>query len=129
MQRNEWKFDYTANRLAEAAQGKITHHQERLAAWQAKREEVLARIRAEGLEIDEKLVLGYHSPKSRDWEGGNRIRFREDLRRNLEEVLDKLKHHTEQVQQYQGWHQLLTANAEVRLGLDVEDWLFFFGRS
>ena len=31
MKRNDWTFDYTAARLAEAAQAKIAHHEARLA--------------------------------------------------------------------------------------------------
>ena len=128
MQRNEWKFDYTAARLAEAAHAKIAHHEERLAFWRGKREETLATIRSEGLEIDEKIVLGYQSPKARDWDRANRISIRDDLRQHLDEVLDKLKFHTDQLRQYEGWRQLLLANPEARLGLDIDDWLFFFGR-
>jgi hypothetical protein len=129
MQRNDWKFDYTAARLAEAAGGKIAHHEERLAFWRTRREETLAKIRSEGLEIDEKIVLGYQSPKARDWERANRVSVRDDLRQNLDEVLDKLKFHTDQLRQYDGWRQLLLANPEARLGLDIDDWLFFFGNA
>jgi len=102
MKRDEWKFEYTAARLAEAADSKIAHHGERLAFWKAKRDEVLSTIRTEGLEIDEKIVVGYQSPKSRDWERANRVSVRDDLRQKLDEVLDKLRHHTEQLTQYEG---------------------------
>jgi hypothetical protein len=129
MQRNEWKFDYTAARLAEAAQAKIAHHGERLEFWKGKREETLAKIRADGLEIDEKIVVGYQSPKARDWERANRVSVRDDLRQQLDEVLDKLKFHTEKLGQYDGWQQMLIANPDARLALDIEDWLFFFGRA
>jgi hypothetical protein len=129
MQRNDWKFDYTAARLAEAAEAKIVHHTARLEFWKGKREETLAKIRADGLEIDEKIVIGFQSPKARDWDRANRITVRDDLRQQLDEVLDKLKAHTEKLAQYNGWRQLLLANPEARLGLDIEDWLFFFGRS
>ena len=129
MQRNEWKFDYTAARLAEATDARIAHHDERLAFWRTRREETLAKIRSEGLEIDEKIVLGYQTPKSRDWERANRVSVRDDLRQNLDEVLDKLKFHTDQLRQYGGWRQLLLANPEARLVLDIDDWLFFFGKS
>lgn len=64
MQRNDWKFDYSARQLAEAAQIKITHHRGRLDFWKGKREETLAKIRSQGLEIDEKIAVGYQSPKS-----------------------------------------------------------------
>jgi hypothetical protein len=128
MKRDEWKFEYTAARLAEAADAKIAHHAERLAFWKGKRDEVLVTIRAEGLEIDEKIVVGYQSPKSRDWERANRVSVRDDLRQKLDEVLDKLRHHTEQLTQYEGWSQMLHANPEQRVGLDIDDWLFFFRR-
>jgi hypothetical protein len=129
MQRKDWKFDYTAAKLAEAAQAKIAHHTARLEFWRTTREEVLARIRAEGLEIDEKIVLGYQSPKARDWERANRVTVREDLRQHLDECLEKLKAHTDWLAHYQGWHELLLANPEQRVALDIEDWLFFFGRA
>ena len=48
MQRNEWKFEYTASKLAEAAQDKINWHKERLDWWKNKKEEVFASIRSEG---------------------------------------------------------------------------------
>jgi hypothetical protein len=129
MQRNEWKFEYTAARLAEAARTKMAYHEARLAFWRAKREEVLATIRAEGLAIDEKIVVGHVSPKARDWEGANRITVRDDLRQHLDECLHKLKAHTEFLVQYDGWSQVLDANPDQRVPLDVEDWLFFYGKT
>jgi hypothetical protein len=44
-------------------------------------------------------------------------------------VLEKLRHHTEQLTQYEGWSQMLHANPEQRVGLDIDDWLFFFRRA
>lgn len=61
MQREQWQFDYTAVRLAEAARAKIAYH-------------------------------------------------------------------TELRDTYDGWRQVLEANPENRLSLDIDDWLFFFGR-
>ena len=52
-----------------------------------------------------------------------------DLQKDLTECLEKLSHHTQQVQQYDGWQQVLAANADSRVKLDIDDWLFFFGRS
>ena len=127
MQRNEWTFEHTAARLAHAADAKITHHQERLAFWRAKREEVLETIRSEGLEIDEKIVLEHATPKARDWERANRVTIRDDLRYRLDECLDKLRAHTDKLAQYEGWSQLLLANPEQRVALDLEDWMFFYG--
>lgn len=127
MKRNDWTFDYTAARLAEAAQAKIAHHEARLAFWRDKREEVLGRIRTEGIEIDEKIVLGYQSPKAQDWERANRVTIRDDLRTQLDECHGKLRSHTDLVGQFRGWLAMLSANPEARVPLDVEDWRFFFG--
>ncbi|MBK6394471.1 MAG: hypothetical protein IPF73_07120 [Betaproteobacteria bacterium] len=127
MQRDGWMFDYTALRLAEAAQHRMDWHRERLAFWAARREETLATIRSEGLEIDEKIVIGVHTPKARDWERANRVTVRDDLRMQLDEVLHKLKEHTERLVEYDGWRQMLAANPEARLSLDIADWLYFFG--
>lgn len=127
MKREEWKFEYTAARLAEAATARHAHHTERLAFWKARREEVLATIRADGLEIDEKIVVGYRSPKSEDWSRANRVTVRDDLRQQLDECLEKLKAHTAQQRMYDGWRQLLSANPESRVALDIDDWVYFFG--
>jgi len=129
MLRQDWGFDYTASKLAEAAALKHAFHQERLDWWKAKRLEVMNIIRSEGLEIDEKIALEYRNPKQRDWERGSQVLVRNDLQKDLSECLEKLGHHTQQLQQYDGWQQVLAANAEARVKLDIEDWLFFFGRN
>ena len=129
MLRQDWGFDYTATKLAEAADQKKAFHQERLAWWKAKRVEVMTTIRAEGLEIDEKIALEYRNPKARDWDRGSQVMVRNDLQKDLSECLEKLGHHTQQVQQYDGWQQVLAANADARVKLDIDDWLFFFGRN
>ena len=129
MLRKDWCFEYTASKLSEASTEKLAFHHERLDWWKAKRTEVMNTIRSEGLEIDEKIVLEFRSPKSRDWDRGAQVMVRNDLQSDLSECLEKLSHHTQQVQQYDGWHQVLAANPEARVKLDIEDWLFFFGRN
>jgi len=128
MQRKEWKFDYTASKLAEAAKTKHLHHQERFEWWKEKRDQVMAEIRKDGLEIDEKIALEYVSPKRRDWEQGAQVTVRNDLKKDLDECLEKLAYHTGLMNDYHGWHQVLSANPEARLSLDHDDWLFFFGQ-
>ena len=128
MQRKEWKFDYTAGKLAEAAKTKHLHHQERFEWWKEKRDQVMAEISKDGLEIDEKIALEYVSPKRRDWEQGAQVTVRNDLKKDLDECLEKLAYHTGLMNDYYGWQQVLSANPEVRLSLDHDDWLFFFGQ-
>lgn len=128
MQRKDWKFDYTGSKLAETAGAKMAFHAERIDWWKKKKDEVLATIRAEGLEVDESItVQSYRNPKSRDWEHGAQVLIRNDLRRDLDECLEKLAWHTEQHVQYDGWLQMLQAHPEARVPLDLDDWLFFFG--
>jgi len=128
MQRNEWKFEYTAAKLAEAAQAKIDWHGQRLEWWKTKKDEVFSTIRREGLEVDEKISLAFQNPKSRDWDRGAQVMVRNDLQKDLAECLEKLRAHTQELNEYSGWHQVLTANPEDRLSLDIDDWLFFFGK-
>jgi len=128
MQRTEWKFEYTAAKLAEAAQAKIDWHKERLEWWKTKKDEVFATIRREGLEVDEKISLAFQNPKSRDWDRGAQVMVRNDLQKDLSECLEKLQAHTRELNEYSGWNQVLNANPENRLSLDIDDWLFFFGK-
>lgn len=129
MLRNDWKFAYTAPNLAEAARTKLAFHDERLEFWRSKKDEVMGLIRSEGLEIDEKIVLQFSHPKARDWERGAQVMVRNDLREKLEECLEKLKWHTDRRREYDGWEQVLAASPENRQELDIDDWLFFFGRN
>lgn len=128
MLRDNWKFEYTASKLAAAAAIKKDFHQERLEWWKAKRDEVMNTIRAEGLEIDEKIVMAYSNPKARDWDRGAEVMIRNDLQKDLQECLKKLQYHSERADDYDGWQQVLAANPETRQQLDQADWIFFFGR-
>ncbi len=128
MQRNEWKFQYVAQRLAEAVRIKIDYHADHLSFWMKKREELMATIRSEGIEISEKIAIGYVHPKARDWDRGGEIMIRNDLKKGLTETFEKLAYHTGKRDTYDGWAQVLSANPESTLHLDIDDWLFFFGR-
>jgi len=128
MQRNDWKFDYTAVRLAEAASERADYHRERLQFWRTTRDGVMTTIRSEGLEIDEKIVLAFSNPKSRDWDRGAELMIRNDLKKDLSECLEKLRWHTEKLEEYAGWQKMLDANPDSRHSLNIDDWLFFFAR-
>jgi len=127
MGRNDWKFEYTAIKLAEAVQNKVNWHTERLEWWKNKKNKVFSTIRQEGIEIDEKISLEFKSPKSRDWDQGAQVMVRNDLQKDLDECMEKLKAHTRRLNEYIGWQQILNANLESHQFLDIDDWLFFFG--
>lgn len=128
MLRDQWKFRYTAEQLAEAVQQKIQYHDERHAFWNGRREDIVTQIKADGIEVNEKSVLQYTSPKMRDYQQGGDIMIRNDLRKSLTEAYEKLAYHTGRKDTYDGWRQILTANSGLPLDLDINDWLFFFGR-
>ena len=126
MLRNQWKFDYSASEILQATESKLKFHHERLAWWKNKKEDVISMIREEGLEIDENIAMEYISPKSRDW--GTQVTVRDDLRKDLNECLKKLSYHTDLINDYAAWQQVLRVNPENSLNLDHDDWLFFFGQ-
>ena len=128
MLRDQWKFRYTAEQLAEAVQQKIQYHDERHAFWNGRRENIVTQIKADGIEVNEKSVLQYASPKMRDYAQSGDIMIRNDLRKSLAEAYEKLAYHTGRKDTYDGWRQILTANSGLPLDLDINDWLFFFGR-
>lgn len=128
MRRNDWTFQHNAGQIAEATRSKIDYHQAQLAFWKEKREEVIATIRSEGIEVDEKIVLAFQNPKARDWDRAGQVLVRNDLQKALHEIYDKLRDHTEALSEYQAWENVLLAHPEDPLALDIQDWLYFFGR-
>jgi len=129
MLREQWGFDYTASQLGQAAATKLAFHEERIAWWMDKRKSVMDTIKSEGLEINEKIALEYRSPKSQDWNNSSQVMVRNDLQKALAECQEKLAWHTNKRRDYDGWHQLLSANPQTSQRLDIEDWLFFFAKN
>jgi hypothetical protein len=128
MQRTDWNFQYRASQIAEATRSKIDDHQARLTFWKANREAVLATIRLEGIEVDEKIVLAFQSSKARDWDRDGQVVIRNDLQKAVQEIYDKLRDHPEELSEFKAWKQVLLAHPEAPLPLDIQDWLHFFGR-
>jgi len=129
MLRDNWKFTYTAARLGEGADAKLKFHEERFAFWKKHKEELVAEIRKDGLEVSEGTALGYFHPKSRDYERGAKVMVRNDLKDKLDECMEKLAYHAGKKHEYAGWAQVLKANPEDRLEADMEDCLFYFGNN
>lgn len=129
MQRNEWAFDYIASKLAEAAATKREHHKQRLAWWNEQKDAVMAEVKESGIEVCESLALAYSNTSAGIGQQviGPQVMVRNDLQRKLTECHGKLKEHDAKAREYDGWHQVLTANPEARLKLHHDDWLYFFG--
>jgi predicted metal-dependent phosphoesterase TrpH len=141
MNREKWEFSYLANTLADAAKEKVEHHQARLRWWSERKEQAFTTLRQEGIAIDESLIerddiatfagapagqaasfrnLDYRAPT---------VQVRPDLVRDLNETVAKIREHEAKITTYDGWEQVLRAQGEnLRLTLQHDDWLFFFGR-
>jgi hypothetical protein len=86
MNRDQWTFRYNATQLAEATRTKIDYHNKCLEFWDGRRTQLIAEIRADGIEVNEKTVL--QTPermniKGRDWTTGGDVMIRNDLRKSL----------------------------------------------
>jgi len=123
-QRQEWKFDYTASKLAAAAVDKRDTHRKKLEWWEAKKAEVMKNIRETGIEIRDSVAASYSNTKGGY---GPQIEISEGMQRDLTECQQKILEHNRLVGEYDGWRQVLEANPEKQLPLSHEDWLYFFG--
>lgn len=127
MLKHEWKFEYTASALAIAAEAQRAFRQTRIEAWEAKKVEVMAKVKESGLTVHEGPAAGMSSYTS-NAAGGAHVMVDTTLQADLSECVNKIKEHRAAVRQYEGWVQVLQANPESRLPLHQDDWLFFFGK-
>lgn len=121
--RQEWEFEYTAGKLADAAKLKMESHTKRLEWWEAKKKEVMQKVRDSGIEIHDSVAASYSNTKGGY---GPEIKIDIGMQRDLSECQSKILEHTALIKSYDGWVQVLEANKESRLKLSHEDWLFFF---
>lgn len=128
MNRDEWAFPYTADKLLEAAQAKKTFHESRLEWWEGKRKEVETTIRAEGIEIDESVAANLSSYSNSTVGRGAQVSIRTDLVRDLQECVGKTAEHRQKIKDYDAWTQVLASQGQSTFDLHQDDWLFFFGK-
>jgi len=124
--RDRWTFQYPADKLLEATRAKIAFHKGRHEFWTKKRKETEKTIRAEGIEIDESLT-DMSSNKSNYARGGS-VQIRNDLVRDLQECVERQRHHWLVIEDYTGWEQVLASQSGHRFDLHHDDWLYFFGK-
>lgn len=124
--RDEWEFEYTASRLAEAAAAQKTFRLSRLAWWTEAKAKVMAEIKETGLEVSESLAVSALNYTTQT--NGPQIVVRADLQAKLKECHGKIGTHQQAAAEYDGWVQMLSANPEARLKLKCADWLYFFGK-
>lgn len=122
--RDKWEFPYPADKLATAAQAKSSHHLDRLAWWQMQKAETVAKIKLEGLEIDDSLVekQRFSNSYGRD----TTVNIKTELLRDLNECIDKIREHRGKAEEYGAWVQVLKSQGQASLPLNKDDWMFFF---
>jgi hypothetical protein len=128
--RAKWEFEYTAAKLAEAAAAQHAFRVSRIKVWEEKKAEVVAKIKDSGLSVHESIAAGMGSGKySTSFEDNSaHVMVDPTLQKDLNECVKKINSHTEMRNSYDAWRQVLAANPEVRLKLDHDDWMYFFGK-
>ena len=124
MNRHEWTFEYTASRLAEAANKKRDAHSKKLAWWEQKKAETMKKVAETGIDVQDSVAASYSNTKG---SFGPQIVIDAGLQRDLSECQSKIMEHHQLVKEYDGWSQVLSANPEARLQLSHDDYVFFFG--
>lgn len=125
--RDEWEFEYTASKLAEGAAAQKAFRLGRVEWWKDAKAKVMAEVKESGLEISES-VAAQISNYATSAMTGPQISVRADLQKKLAECHSKIQSHQQAADEYDGWLQVLGANAEQRLKLTQSDWLYFFGK-
>lgn len=123
--RDEWEFEYTAAKLAEGAEAQKKFRLGKVAWWTEAKEKVMAEVKDAGIEVTESVGAGISNYTQMN---SPQIRVRTDLQSKLVECHNKIQEHQQAAADYDGWIQVLKANAETRLKLTHADWLYFFGK-
>lgn len=129
--RNEWKFQYQVSQVLKGAKDKHAFHYNRWEWWKAKKEETIAKIKAEGLVIDDSIVneLGKTGYVSNMSNRGVNVTINEEMERDLVECTNKIDQHNRQVTGYGNWVQVLENQlSTMTLELTQDDWVYFFGK-
>lgn len=127
MKRDKWTFEHPAGSLATAAQVRLDHHRSRRAHWEEQKLLGLAKIREAGLEVSDgddypNMTSGIRVGRGPD------VTVNAELKRRVTECHAKVQEHDTKMGQYAGWAQVLKAHPEQVVGLEWDDWLFFFGK-
>jgi len=124
--RSKWEFAYTASALAKAAEAQRDHRNSRVTEWEAKKAEVVEKIKSSGLTVHEGPAATMYTNTSNS--GGAHVMVDTTLQADLSQCVDRIKLHREAAKSYDAWAQVLNANPKARVQLDHDDWMFFFGK-
>lgn len=130
--RSKWEFEYTASALAKAAGEQLAFRESRVEHWTGKQNEVMAKIKASGLEIHEDIGSASNSVNTLKYGsagmGGAQVIIDPTMQTDLNKCHMKIQEHVGLARQYKAWQQVLEGNPEARVKLDHDDWMFFFGK-
>lgn len=132
--RTQWEFTYTARQVAYGARKQKEYRDSRRALWEAKHNEVLEQIRAQGLLVNSgamESMLETMTVASSYMKGGNSgstptISIDKKLQDKFTESFRKKEEHLALSEQYEVWIQTLEAQPDEVLKITYEDFKFFF---
>ncbi len=119
--RDEWRSLKSRNDVLAAARRQLEFNQGRLEFWQNKQEEVMRRIKEDGIEIDESVAAGYTNSHR-----GPQVAVRMDYQKDLNETHGKISTYKSEIETYKGWVRFLEELGPNELALTINDYLFFF---
>lgn len=122
--RDNWRFTYTVDNIKQAAIEKEAWHLNRHAFWKEKNDEVMTKIKSEGLEISKSVAQSYSNS------GRNaQVMVRTDLQVDLNECQSKITEHLNKYKDYQAWVFVLDSQPPQNLlELSKDDYLYFYGK-
>ena len=123
-ERQKWTFAYTAAQLEAAALKQRDLRLSRLQWWKDKMQEVMKEVRESGIEINESIAASY----SNKFGNAPQVMVRADLQGRLVECHQRIQLHDRLSHEYEGWAQACRANQATSFNLQIDDWLFFFGK-
>jgi hypothetical protein len=126
--REDWKFQYSGEKLLAAANAKVGFHIGRKEVWEKRKIDVMKEIREKGLNVEETEVSGYGGTSNRHTNCyGPQVTVDTTFQRKLNEAHGKIIEHQGKIADYEAWVQVLADNTKQTYDLDVEDYGFFFG--
>jgi len=129
MMRNEWEFQFSTDKLVEAARAKRDHHKARFDFWKAAMGKVMDEVKESGLEVAvSEAGMSYTQKMSASAGFGPQVMVRNDLQRRLTECHQKIMEHTGKVREYDGWVFIFEHSPNKTLELNADDYLFFFAK-
>lgn len=130
--RNSWKFSYSVFEVLAGARAQLEYHNTRLVFWNKKREDILAKIKDDGIKIDEsvieKLAASGSTYSNFGLNNGPQVSVKQEYLEELNECNSKITQRRASVDQYTGWVKILETEGDSHRVLELEhdDWNFFF---